>query len=326
MASRTPENARAFAKSLNIAEAAPSYEAAVSADVEAVYIATPPALHEAHATLALNAGKPVLVEKPFASDAAAARRIADLAKNRGLFCMEAMWTRFQPLIETVSTRITAGDLGEVKSFSSAFCAANQPDAGSSLFNPALGGGALMHRGIYPLSLASYLLGPITEMRTMAQMGESGADEESVIVLRHDNGALSTIRASLRTQTPDRTVIAGTKGTVVLEGPVYRPTDSHLLRVTPAPAATGQASPRRFETFRESAHGLALSRLLARIRQARRREKISAPFKGNGYHYQAIAVAEALAAGHITSPKMPLSESINLLEFMDKARQDWAAKL
>jgi predicted dehydrogenase len=158
VASRDPRNAARFAADMGVATASATYADAVSAKVEAVYIATPPALHEEHAFLAIGAGRAVLVEKPFALTAAAATRIAEAARSAGVFAMEAMWTRFQPLPGAIRDHVASGMLGEVRRFEGRFLAANQHTPQSGLFDAGLGGGALMHRGIYPLSLARFFLG------------------------------------------------------------------------------------------------------------------------------------------------------------------------
>ena len=128
VASRNPDNARAFTTTLGLGQAVETYEAAVqSPDTDAVYIATPPGLHEAHAKLAFAAGKPALIEKPLAADASAAQRIADAADAAGVFAMEAMWTRFQPLITQINARLDANALGDLRGFQGSFMSANIPD-------------------------------------------------------------------------------------------------------------------------------------------------------------------------------------------------------
>ena len=198
VASRSPDNAGNFVRDL-APEATPcTYEAAAAAeDVDGVYIATPPALHKSHALMAIAAGKPVLVEKPFAPTGADARAIAAAARDAGVFCMEAMWTRFQPLAGAIRARIAAGDLGDLRGFDARFLAANLPDASVSLFNAAQGGGALIHRGVYPLSMAQFWLGPVARTVALQRIGETRVDEDTVLVLEHVSGALSSIRASLR---------------------------------------------------------------------------------------------------------------------------------
>ncbi|MBW4710798.1 Gfo/Idh/MocA family oxidoreductase [Roseobacter sp. YSTF-M11] len=324
VASRTSENARRFAAGLGVAEVAPDYAAAARAEVDAIYIATPPALHEAHAMLGIAAGKAVLIEKPIAADAPAARRIAAAAEEAGVFCMEAMWTRFQPLPEAVRRVIDAGKLGELRGFEARFMGANKPDLDSSLFDPERGGGALLHRGIYPLSLARYLLGEIRTTQATSRIGGTGVDEDTALIVQHASGAISTLRSSLRAAGPDGAVIYGTDATLYLDGPIWRPTGARLVPTVPAGAAT--TGPRRFEAFRESRRGLQLSGLLSRLRRlsGRGQTRISAPFDGNGYHYEAQAVMQAVSEGHIQDIRMPLSESIEILQIIDEARAPKAA--
>jgi predicted dehydrogenase len=319
VASRNPDNARAFASTLGVAEVAADYAAAVQGQVDAVYIATPPSLHEAHALFAIAARKPLLIEKPIATDAAAARRIAQAAEAAGVFCMEAMWTRFQPLIGTVRAQIDAGTLGEIRGFEGRFMTANVPEA-TSLFDPKQGG-ALMHRGIYPVSLARFLIGPVVEARSMITPATNGVDEDTAVLLRHENGALTNLRASLRAAGPDGCAIYGTKATLYLDGPVWRPTGVRIRQTNPIKSSGSGA--RRFEALRESGLGLRLSGALGRTRAAlgRGETQLKAPFSGNGYHYQAQAVMQAVAAGQTKDPRMPLAQSIEIMEVIDQIRQD-----
>lgn len=316
VASRNPDNAARFVATLGLAARAGDYDTALKVDADAVYIATPPAQHAPHALAAIAAGRAVLVEKPFAHDAAEAGRIREAAQDAGVFAMEAMWTRFQPLIAEVRARIEAGALGQLSSFDARFLAANHPDPASGLFDPAQGGGALLHRGIYPLSVARHLLGPVTEVTARARLAETGVDEETIVLLRHENGALSTIRASLRTTGFEDSTLGGTDGRLTLEGPIYRPVGAYLSPVHATRA--GQGGPRRFEAFRESARGLSLSRRLSALKARRARQLLRAPWAGNGYHYEAVAVAQALAQGQTEHPLMPVAESIEILRLIDEA--------
>lgn len=319
VASRSAENARRFAAELGVREAAPDYDAAARAEVDALYIATPPALHEAHALMGIAQGKAVLIEKPLAADAQAARRIAAAAKEAGVFCMEAMWTRFQPLPETVRKLIEAGRLGTLRGFDARFMQAAKPDPDTSLFDPERGGGALLHRGIYPLSMARYLLRDIATTQATCQIGETGVDEDTALIVHHLSGAVSTLRSSLRAAGPDGSVIYGTQATLYLDGPIWRPTQARLVPTVATRSAA--AGPRRFEAFRESRRGLQLSGALSRARAlaGRGQTRIRPPFDGNGYHYEARAVMQAVAEGRIEDTRMPLSESIEILQIMDDVR-------
>jgi predicted dehydrogenase len=322
VASRGVENAERFAADLGVADVAPDYATAVAADVDAVYIATPPALHEDHALMAIAAGKAVLIEKPLALDGAAARRIADAAQAANVFCMEAMWTRFQPLLRDLRARIQAGEIGEVRGFDGSFFGANKPDSDTGLFDPERGGGALMHRGIYPLSIARFLLGPVVESHAMGHVGTTGVDEDSALLLRHEGGAITTLRSSLRVNGREGAAIYGTTGTLHITGPIWRPGGAVLVRTRPGGSKGG---PRRFEAFRESGAGLRLSGALGQMRGAlgRGQQRIRVPFAGNGYHYEAQAVMDAVRAGHTEEALMPLADSIEVMEIIDRARASWA---
>lgn len=318
-ASRSADNAAKFAKRFKTA--ADTYETAVARpDVDAVYIATPPSLHEPHALMAIAAGKPVLIEKPFALDAAAAARIAQAARTAGVFCMEAMWTRFLPLMDQIQTRLDGGDLGDLRSFHGVFCNADIPDAGASLYDPARGGGALMHRGYYAVSLALHFLGPVRDVQASLRRGETGVDEDVALILTHDSGAISTLNASLRSGGDNRASLRGTKGRLEITAPIFRPFEARLYRTTARKAGTGTA-PGRAEGLKEGGllQGLnqRLQPLKARLKPGGTR--LSARFAGNGYGHEALAVAAALRAGLTEEPRMPLDDSLAIMAILDRAK-------
>jgi predicted dehydrogenase len=318
IASRDQANAVRMSQSLGLGVPVASYEEAVGdPSVGAVYVSTPPALHEAHARLAIAAGKPVLIEKPLASDANAARRISEAAEAAGVFAMEAMWTRFQPLTLEIARRVRRGDIGDLRGFHGTFLGANLPDPTTSLF-ARNGGGALLHRGVYPLSLALMFLGPVDEVVARGRIGETGVDEDIVLLLRHRSGALSDIRAGLRSAGSNDCAIWGEAGRIDIAGPVWRPTGAQLVRTQPV--AVGRASARRLEAFRESGAGQRLAAFRARVGALAggQAETLSARFEGNGYGHEALHLMDAAAAGKMVSDVMPLSESIAVLEIADEA--------
>src|ERR1700753_636073 len=150
--SRTQPSADAFGDEFNIPHRHGSYQALVNdPDVDAVYVSTPHPGHHDAALLAINAGKAVLVEKPFAMDAAQAREMIDAARDQGTFLMEAMWTRFLPHIARVREILAAGTLGDVVYLTAEHGQWFAPDPQFRLFAPELGGGALLDLGIYPVS-------------------------------------------------------------------------------------------------------------------------------------------------------------------------------
>lgn len=325
VASRDARNATRFANQFGVSVASPDYASAVQhRDVDAVYIATPPSEHEAHAMLAIAAGKAVLIEKPFALNAAAARRIAAAADAAGVFCMEAMWTRFLPMIRQISQKIEAGDLGEIRSLQGNFMIPNRVDAAASLFDPARGGGALLHRGIYPLSLARQFLGPIADLQATGRIGGTGVDEDCVLVARHANGAISTLTASLRSAGSNDLWIAGTRAVLHVQGPIFRPYQARLITV-PARGAAGGNTGGRMQAIKESGFAQRLNQMVpGAVRALLSGHKTwRAPYAGNGYHYEAAEVAACLARGQTQSALMPLDQSIQIMELIDQARAQFS---
>lgn len=316
VASRNPGNARRFASEHDGAVATESYAEAVRDNVDAVYIATPPSHHEEHALLAIAAGKPVLVEKPLAADLASATRIRDAARSAGVFCMEAMWTRFLPLVTVVRDRIRAGDLGEVRSFHGSFFGATAVGS-SSHFDPERGGGALLHRGVYPLSLAVDLLGPVTRSQAEVRVGDTGVDEECALILHHASGALSTVNASLRVDGDSSATVRGTDGTTHIHPPIYRPSRATYTRTSPRQEGRAPAGG-RVAARKEGALLQALNQRVGWLAELRGTRGDRVAFAGNGYHYQAEAVRESVLSGQLENPVMPLSDSLAVMAIIDQA--------
>lgn len=326
VASRTKSNAERFAADFCIPVVAASYEAAAaSPDVDALYIATPPSEHEAHALAGIAAGKAVLIEKPFAMDAAAAARIVQAARERGVFCMEGMWTRFQPLIRAARARIAVGDIGEIRAFRGEFCGPNRPDATVSNFDPARGGGALMHKGVYAVSLARLFLGPVAEVSSMARIGSTGVDEDCALVLRHKAGSISTLRASNRTSGANDVLIYGTKGLLHLMSPIARPP---AARITYHPESTGDGGHKTMSKLqRLLATGLGQGvkqrgDVVIRALRGAAGKAVTSYYRGNGFNYEADALMQGVAAGATESGLMPLDESLEIMTIIDKAKAAW----
>jgi len=322
VASRKRDRAEAFAQ--RYGGIAVGYEEAVALPaIEAVYIATPPALHETHALLAIAARKATLVEKPFAIDSASAGRIQSAALAANVFCMEAMWTRFQPLTGELKRLLDAGAIGSIRQFEGRFCIAEQPGARPALFDPA-DGGALLHRGIYPLSLARFFLGPIRSVQATALVSAAGTDEDCVLVLTHESGAIATIRASLRSNSTNAITLQGTTGTIRAHPPIYRPNGARLFKTSIRPRAT-DGTVTALSSLRDSpfAHRLIqeLEPLYRRICPGGR--AIRAAYQGNGYGHQIQEVTSCLQAGLIESSRMPLAESVEILALADSARRQWS---
>jgi predicted dehydrogenase len=314
--SQDPARARSFAAHFGVPRAHGSYEALVhDPDVDVVYVASPNPFHKAHALLALEAGKPVLVEKPFALDAAEAQEVVALARRKRLFCMEAMWMRFSPAVLAARALIRSGELGEVHLLTAQLGFSHAVDATHRVFHPQ-GGGALLDLGVYPVSLAFFLLGPAAHVTSRASRAASGVDEDVALVLQHAQGH-SVLAASLRGRCANEAVVTGTQGMLRLHDPLYFPRGFTLERSPPQLARGVWRSRlgrlRHNPWVREASAGLR--RVRARMRRWRQ--------PGNGYEQEAAEVMRCLGAGQLESPSMPLDETVAILSTLDTARRQWA---
>jgi len=196
--SRRQSSADAFAEDVVGAPAAHgSYEALVEDEtVDVVYIATPHSRHAEDTHLALEAGCHVLCEKAFAVNAEEARGMADAARRRGLFLMEAMWTRFHPSISTVRRLVREGAVGPVRTATIDITTIRPTDPEDRLFKRELAGGTLLDLGIYPIAFTFDLFGPPDRMQTSAQIGSTGVDEQCAAIFTYENGLQVTWPAQL----------------------------------------------------------------------------------------------------------------------------------
>lgn len=327
VASRSLEKAREFARGLGIRRAFGDYEEAVhDSEVDAFYVATPPSRHRDHALLCLNAGKPVLVEKPFAIDSAQARNIVETARAQSVFCMEGMWTRFLPLVRRVKQMVEDGVVGEVRMLTGGFCAAEAFRPDNNLYNPELGGGALLDRGVYPISLAFHLLGAPDTIFGDATIGETGVDEQAAAIFRYEGGGLALLYASLRTQSPNDCVIMGTRARIHVHPPIYRPFRMTLTSVHEkerAPSGRSWAHALKESHWVHDAHQ-RFSRLASSVLD-RNSTHYTERYAGNGYHYEADEVMHCVRSGKLESAVMPLSESLAIMEAMDTVRSHWTVR-
>jgi predicted dehydrogenase len=323
VASRSKERAQDFAKGIDSNATVGTYEEIANLEnIDAIYIATPPNLHRAHALLCINARKPVLIEKPMALNSAEAEEIAETAIANDIFCMEAMWTRFTPLIQKVKQMSTAGYIGDVRLITGSFCMAEQSNSGNHLFNAEMGGGVLLDRLVYPISLAIHLMGIPDKISGQVQIGDTGVDEQSAVTLGWRNKCIAQFQASLVTNAQNDFMIAGSKAKLHIQAPIYRPTRMKVTSVIANPRPP-RAAPSRKDAIREShllhqAHQI-LSPLLPMV-FPRKTQRINAPYMGNAYHYQAEEVVKCISSGKLQSDIMPLNESIAVLKIVDKLRE------
>jgi predicted dehydrogenase len=326
VASRTAERARAFGERFPGASVHDSYEALVADPaVDVVYVATPHHLHMAHSIMALEAGKHVICEKPFALDGDQAKRIVAVARERRLFCMEAMWMRFFPAVQHAKQLIDQGAIGDPRMLFADFGIANDPVADARFFDPATGGGALLDRGVYPLSLASMLFGAPTGVVSAAGM-TGGVDEHSALIVEFAAGRLAVVASSLTTYSRNEAVVCGTAGTLTIPAPFYAPNRVEVRRQGPrveggAESVSGGSSLRAV-VARAKSNRIGRLALGAVKRVVRRPSVDKFATTGAGYEYEAAEVVARIRAGDLESPVMPLDESVRILEAIDQARSAW----
>lgn len=280
--SRSKEGMNGFANAFDVVGRHDSYEALVAdPSIEAVYVATPHPMHAANALLALAHGKHVLVEKAFTMNAAEARLVVDVARERGLFAMEAMWTRFLPHVVAIRKILASGELGTVVAVHADHGKWFESDPQFRLFAPELGGGALLDLGVYPVSFASMVLGEPTTVRAMITPAFTGVDGQTSMLFGYDSGAQAVLTCTSLARSATRASIVGTEARIDIDGDFYAPTSFTL---------TGrEGNSRRFEFATE----------------------------GRGLHYQAVEAARCIRAGETESPAMPLNETITIMETMDR---------
>jgi predicted dehydrogenase len=280
--SRTQSSADRFGETHNVAHRHDSYESLVQDDdVDAVYVATPHPWHHDNALLALNAGKHVLVEKPFTMTAAEAQDLVDVSRDKGLFLMEAMWTRFLPHIIAVREKIAEGALGDIVIVMADHGQWFVKDPAFRLFAPELGGGALLDLGVYVVSFASMILGTPSRVTAMLDATFTGVDGQASMIFGYESGAQALLTCTSMARSETRASIVGTDARIEIEGDFYAP---GAFTLTPRGAAS-----ERFEFAHE----------------------------GRGLRHQAEEVARCVAAGEIESAIMPLDETVAIMDTMEQ---------
>lgn len=331
--SRSKERARVFGERFSIPNQHGNYrELASDPRVQAVYIATPASAHKENILLCLNAGKAVLCEKPFTINAREAEEVITLARQRKIFLMEAMWTRFVPSMVKIRELLATGAIGKVTHFIADLGTRVPFDPEGRVFNAGLGGGALLQKGIYLLSLASMILGNPDVVRSLTIMGETGVDEHAGIMLGYPSGQLASLTCSARVHTQREATIVGTCGQIRIHEPIICP-GSLTLRCYPDQdrhhEPTGET--RYAQVGRALVQHSKQSRLIRQLRERCSRlserllygvhsKKIYAPPLGEGLHYQVLEVIKCLRAGRIESDIMPLNESLSVMRTADQIRE------
>ena len=320
VASRELTRAQAFAQRYDIARSYGSYNALLQDDdIDVVYIATPHMRHADDALACIHAGKAVLCEKPFTINAREAQAVIQASRERGVFCMEAMWMRFTPLIREVKARVEQREVGEVTHLTAEFGYPLRFDPSGRNFNPELGGGALLDRGIYPLSLSFHLLGSPASIASEANLGSTGVDMTSHYRLHYDSGAEAVLSASCEVYQPSEATIRGTAGRIHIHGPFLRP---HRISVRRGVQSDGhRRQPSRWLT-RTRVYQAVKRRLDKPLSALGGQGDVFRRFPGLGYQFQFEAVTQSLQAGKLEHEIMPLDETLAIMQAMDEMRQQW----
>ena len=253
--SRSIDNAQGFAKDFG-GTAYGSYEELVKdPTIDAIYVATPHPAHHDNVILALNAGKPVLCEKPFAVNAGQAQAMVDTAAKNKVALMEAMWARFLPHYSKVREIIASGVLGPILSIHADHGQRLADQNIPRLVEPHLAGGALLDLGIYPISFAHMILGNPASITSSAIMTNKGVDAQTSMIFTYQSGAQSVLTTTMIEQTPCRAVVAGLHGWLEIDRTFYNPASMRVVlndgTVTQYPNTyTGHGLREQAESFKQ----------------------------------------------------------------------------
>ena len=280
---RDISNADIFAERFNVPNRHQGYESLVNdPEVDIIYVTTIHPLHHKHAMLALNAGKHVLVEKPFTINAREAKEIADLARAKNLFAMEAMWSRFLPSMDAIFEVINSGQLGDIQAVI-ADHSQYLPHV-ARLTEPELGGGALLDLGIYPISFAHRILGAPQSITAKATLTDKKVDSMTSMIFEYQSGAHATLTTCSVAAGPVTASVLGTEGRIEIDRDFYGQTSFKVID-------------KRGEITDSYNHKIL----------------------GNGRQYQALHAQKCIASGLISSPVMSIEETVEIMEVMDAVR-------
>jgi predicted dehydrogenase len=283
--SRSLARAEAFAAEFGVERAYGSYPELVADDgIDAIYVASPHSEHHDHALLALEAGKPVLVEKAFTRNAGEAAAVIETARARQLLTVEAMWTRFLPHIDVVRRCLEDGLLGEVVTVEADHGQLLYPDGPRRLADPGLAGGALLDLAVYPVAFAHLALGGFATVTATGTLAATGVDASETIAVVGPQGAVGTLSSTMVAKTPIAASVCGTAARLELDGWFYQPNTVRLVGV-----------------------------------DDRELDRYETPNREHGLAYEAAEFARLLAAGRTESDLLPLEETLRIMQVLDDVR-------
>jgi len=283
VASRNLSRAQEFARDYGFETVAESYEILIADPrVDVIYIASPHTLHVEQSIACLNAGKSVLCEKPMSINAADAKRVFDAARVNNVFYMEAVWTRFMPMLDKARELIDGDSIGEIQTVQASFGIDVPFSPKHRLHNPQLAGGALLDVGIYTITFAQWLMQtPPVQVSALSQLGKTGVDERTGVILRYPGGQVATLNSAITSRSNHEAWIFGSKGSIQMSS--FWQCQEMILH------ANGSS------------------------------ERFNMPHRINGYEGEIEEVNRCLNEGKIQSDIFPWSESLTVMEIMDEAR-------
>jgi len=285
VASRNAESARQFASEFALPKHHGGYEAlAADPDIDLVYVSTPHSCHLDNSLMCLDAGKAVICEKPFAINAQEVGQIIAKAREKRLFLMEAMWTRYIPAVIRLRELLAENAIGRVQLMiaGGAFMPEFNPE--HYLFRPELGGGVLLDAGVYLVSMASMVFGAPGTILATGSLGKGGVDDHDAILLQHADEAIASLFVSLRASASPDLTLYGDRGKIYLHPPIFVPRALTL-------SVKGQAE-----------------------------ERIDLPFPGSGYQFELVEAVGCILDGKTESAVMPLDETLAIMRTMDAVRR------
>ncbi len=288
VASTSLERAHLFATEFNARFAFGAYKEIFSSGIDVIYIATPHSHHKEHTVLCLNNNTPVLCEKPFAMNELEVFEMVNLAKSKKIFLMEAIWTRFLPSTQKTLEIITQNKIGKIVTLQADFGFKAHYDEIGRVFNPKLGGGALLDIGIYPAFLSLLILGYPSQILATSIFAKTGVDFTTSFIYKYDNSATAVLNCTFGAETSNEAHIFGEKGKIIIKGRF------HEAKTIIFVATDGET-----ETF-------------------------EFPRETFGYNYEIEEVNNCLRNSKIESDILPLSFSKKLIHLLDKTRE--AAKI
>ena len=290
VASRNKDKALEFKEKYNSVLSFDNYEdLAKCKEIDIVYIATPHIFHYENTMMCLEEGKTVLCEKPLSMNAEQSKKMIALAKEKNLFLMEALWTRFIPATEKVLELINNNEIGKVKSIKADFGFEAKLRSRNRLFDNKLGGGSLLDIGIYPIFLSLLILGLPSKITANATIDKNNIDTKFSAILDYNDNVKALVESTFEEQTPTEALIIGENGSIKMH--------------------------RQFH----------FSRKITLSREGKLDEIFDIEIVGNGYYHEIDEVVNCLKNGHIESKKLPHKFSLDLTTTLDKIRKQIGLK-